>query len=76
MIFCRQFCPRHSRFWQRESGRLAEDTGKVGKLPPIWNVRVARAILPRTSSGIVQSLPVPFQQFALATQDQFTGALG
>lgn len=56
-------------------GRLAEDTGKVGKLLAIWNVRVARD-LAWDFARHVQSLPAPFQQFALASQDQFTGALG
>lgn len=56
-------------------GQLAEDTGKVGKLLAIWNVRVARD-LAWDFAGHVQSLPGPFQSFALATQDQFTGALG
>jgi hypothetical protein len=56
-------------------GQLAEDTGKIGKLLAIWNVRVARD-LAWDFAGHVQSLPGPFQSFALATQDQFTGVLG
>lgn len=56
-------------------GQLAEDTGKIGKLLAIWNVRVARD-LAWDFAGHVQSLPGQFQNFALATQDQFTGALG
>ena len=56
-------------------GQIAEDTGKIGKLLAIWNVRVARD-LAWDFAGHVQSIPGPFQSFALATQDQLTGTLG
>lgn len=56
-------------------GQLAEDTGKIGKLLAIWNVRAARD-LAWDFAGHVQSIPQPFQRFTLATQDQITGALG
>lgn len=56
-------------------GQFAEDTGKIGKLLAIWNVRVARD-LAWAFAEHVQSLPPPFQSFALASQDQFTGTLG
>ena len=56
-------------------GQIAEDTGKIGKLLAIWNVRVARD-LAWDFAGHVQSIPKPFQSFALSTQDQLTGTLG
>jgi len=56
-------------------GQLAEDTGKIGKLLAIWNIRVARD-LAWDFAGHLQSLPGSFQTFTLATQDQLTGALG
>jgi hypothetical protein len=56
-------------------GELAQDTGKIGKLLAVWNVRVARD-LAWDFARHLQSLPAPFRSFALATQDQFTGALG
>jgi hypothetical protein len=56
-------------------GQIAEDTGKIGKLLAIWDVRVARD-LAWDFAAHVQSIPKPFQSFALATQDQLTGTLG
>jgi hypothetical protein len=56
-------------------GQIAEDTGKIGKLLAIWNVRAARD-LAWDFAGHLKSIPQPFQSFALATQDQLTGALG
>jgi hypothetical protein len=56
-------------------GQIAEDTGKIGKLLAIWNVRVARD-LAWDFAAHVQSIPKPFQSFALSTQDQLTGTLG
>ena len=56
-------------------GQLAEDTGKIGKLLAIWNVRVARD-LAWDFAGHLKSIPQAFQNFTLATQDQLTGALG
>jgi hypothetical protein len=56
-------------------GQLAEDTGKIGKLLAIWNVRVARD-LAWDFAAHLQAIPQPFQSFTLATQDQLTGTLG
>jgi len=56
-------------------GQLAEDTGKIGKLLAIWNIRVARD-LAWDFAGHLLSLPEPLRTFTLATQDQLTGALG
>jgi uncharacterized protein DUF5995 len=56
-------------------GQLAEDTGKIGKLLAIWNIRVARD-LAWDFAAHLQSLPGSLRTFTLATQDQLTGALG
>ena len=56
-------------------GELAQDTGKIGRLLAIWNVRAARDLAwdfadqLRTLTGIARDS-------ALTTQDQVTGALG
>lgn len=56
-------------------GELAEDTGTIGKLLAIWNIRVARELAwdfadhLRTLSGLARTV-------ALTTQDKLTGALG
>jgi hypothetical protein len=56
-------------------GELAEDTGTIGKLLAIWNVRVARDLAwdfadhLRTLSGLARTV-------ALTAQDKLTGALG
>jgi len=56
-------------------GELAQDTGKIGRLLAIWNVRAARDLAwdfadqLRTLTGIARDS-------ALTAQDQVTGALG
>ncbi|MGO9576219.1 MAG: DUF5995 family protein [Terriglobales bacterium] len=57
------------------AGEIVEDTGKIGRLLAIWNIRAARDLAwdfadqLRPLSGIARNL-------ALATQDEVTGALG
>lgn len=56
-------------------GEIVQDTGKIGRLLAIWNVRAARDLAwdfadnLRPLSGIARNV-------ALATQDQVTGVLG
>jgi Family of unknown function (DUF5995) len=56
-------------------GLAAQDTGKIGRLLAIWNVRKARD-LAWDFAGYVRSLPGLSRGLALAAQDQMTGVLG
>jgi hypothetical protein len=56
-------------------GELAEDTGNVGKLLAIWNVRVARD-LAWDFADHLGSLSGLARTVALTVQDKLTGALG
>ena len=56
-------------------GDLAQDTGKIGKLLAIWNVRAARD-LAWDFADHLRSLTGITRDSALMTQDQVTGALG
>jgi len=56
-------------------GELAQDTGKIGRLLAIWNVRAARD-LAWDFADHLRSLDGIARTVALATQDQVTGALG
>ena len=56
-------------------GELAQDTGKVGRLLAIWNVRAARD-LAWDFAGHLQSLEGVARDFALEAQDQLTGVIG
>jgi hypothetical protein len=56
-------------------GELAQDTGKVGRLLAIWNVRAARD-LAWDFAGHLQKLEDVARDFALEAQDQLTGVIG
>jgi Family of unknown function (DUF5995) len=56
-------------------GDLAQDTGKVGRLLAIWNVRAARD-LAWDFADHLRSLTGIERSSALAAQDQVTGTLG
>ena len=56
-------------------GELAEDTGKIGRLFAIWNVRAARD-LAWDFADHLHSLTGLARDSALTAQDQMTGALG
>jgi hypothetical protein len=56
-------------------GELAQDTGMIGRLLAIWNVRAARD-LAWDFAGHVRSLPTINRALALIAQDQMTGVLG
>jgi hypothetical protein len=56
-------------------GELAEDTGKIGRLLAIWNVRAARDLAWDFAEHL-RGLTGIARDSALAAQDQLTGALG
>jgi Family of unknown function (DUF5995) len=56
-------------------GELAEDTGKIGRLLAIWNVRAARDLAWDLADQL-RTLPAPARAATLAMQDQITGVLG
>ncbi|MGO8790949.1 MAG: DUF5995 family protein [Terriglobia bacterium] len=56
-------------------GELAQDTGKIGRLLAIWNVRAARD-LAWDFADHLRSLTGTARDSALMAQDQVTGALG
>ena len=56
-------------------GELAQDTGKIGRLLAIWNVRAARD-LAWDFADHLRALPEVAHNAALTAQDQMTGALG
>jgi hypothetical protein len=56
-------------------GQLAENTGKIGRMLAIWNVRAARD-LAWDFADHLRSLPTTNRALALAAQDQMTGVLG
>jgi len=56
-------------------GELAQDTGRIGSLLAIWNVRAARD-LAWDFTDHLRSLTGVARDSALAAQDQVTGALG
>ena len=56
-------------------GELAQDTGKIGRLLAIWNVRAARD-LAWDFSGHLRDLAGPSRALALEAQDQLTGVIG
>jgi Family of unknown function (DUF5995) len=56
-------------------GELAEDTGKIGRLLAIWNVRAARDLAWDLADQL-RTLPGPARTVTLAMQDQITGVLG
>ena len=56
-------------------GELAQDTGKIGRLLAIWNVRAARD-LAWDFADLLRPLTGMARDSALAAQDQLTGVLG
>lgn len=56
-------------------GELAQDTGKIGRLLAIWNVRAARDLAWDFACHL-RGLEGIAQESALAAQDQLTGVLG
>jgi hypothetical protein len=56
-------------------GELAQDTGKIGRLLAIWDVRVARD-LAWDFADHLRNLSGLAREFALKMQDRFTGAIG
>ena len=56
-------------------GELAQDTGKVGRLLAIWNIRAARD-LAWDFSGHLRTLEGISRDVALNAQDQLTGVIG
>lgn len=56
-------------------GELAQDTGKIGRLLAIWDVRVARD-LAWDFADHLRNLNGVAREFALKMQDKFTGAIG
>jgi hypothetical protein len=56
-------------------GELAQDTGKVGKLLAIWNVRAARD-LAWDFADHLRALNANSRNLTLMAQDQITGTLG
>jgi hypothetical protein len=56
-------------------GEIAQDTGRIGRLLAIWNVRVARD-LAWDFADHLRNLEGIHRQFALSAQDKLSGALG
>jgi hypothetical protein len=56
-------------------GELAQDTGKVGRLLAIWNVRAARD-LAWDFAGNLRNLEGASRDFALEAQDKLSGVVG
>jgi len=56
-------------------GELEEDSGKIGRLLALWNVRAARD-LAWDFAGHLRTLTGLARASALAAQDQLTGVLG
>jgi Family of unknown function (DUF5995) len=56
-------------------GELAQDTGKIGRLLAIWNVRAARDLAWNFADHL-RPLTGAIRQSALAAQDQLTGVIG
>jgi len=57
------------------AGAIAEDTGKIGRLLAIWNIRAARDLAWNFADHL-RNLSGPSRYVALAAQDQITGVLG
>jgi hypothetical protein len=56
-------------------GEIAQDSGKIGRLLALWNVKAARD-LAWDFSDHLRSLRGVVREFALAAQDQATGVIG
>jgi hypothetical protein len=57
------------------AGELAQDTGKIGQLLAIWNIRAARD-LAWDFSNHLRSLDGAARALALDSQDKLTGVIG
>jgi len=57
------------------AGELAQDTGKVGRLLAIWNVRAARD-LAWDFAAHLQNLAGVSRDLALEAQDKLAGVIG
>ncbi|MGC2301263.1 MAG: DUF5995 family protein, partial [Acidobacteriaceae bacterium] len=57
------------------AGELAQDTGKIGQLLAIWNIRTARD-LAWDFSNHLRSLDGAARDLALDSQDKLTGVIG
>ena len=56
-------------------GQMIQDTDKIGKLLAVWNVRVARD-LAWDFAAHLHGLSGLLRDFAIKSQDKFTGAIG
>ncbi len=56
-------------------GQIIEDTDKIGKLLAVWNVRVARDLAWNFAEHL-HGLSGLRRNFAIKSQDKFTGAIG
>jgi hypothetical protein len=56
-------------------GQIAQDTGKVGKMLALWNIRVARDLAWEFAEHL-KGLPAFARPFAIRSQDRFTGVVG
>ncbi len=56
-------------------GELAEDTGKIGRILAIWNVRLARDLAWDFADHLVKLNPLE-RTVALLAQDRLTGVIG
>jgi len=57
------------------AGEIIEDTGMIGRMLAIWNIRVARDFAWDFAADL-KSLPEMFRNPALKTQDRLTGVIG
>ncbi|HET9366270.1 MAG TPA: DUF5995 family protein [Candidatus Angelobacter sp.] len=57
------------------AGEIIEDTGTIGRMLAIWNIRVARDFAWDFAADL-KSLPEMFRNPALKTQDRLTGVIG
>lgn len=57
------------------AGEIIEDTGTIGRMLAIWNIRVARDFAWDFAADL-KSLPEMFRGPALKTQDRLTGVIG
>lgn len=71
-----QVLPNALKFLASDAlGVAAQDTGKIGRLLAIWDVRVARDAAWDFGNHI-RTLPAPLLPVALSAQDKLTGVIG
>jgi hypothetical protein len=76
ITYLRLYYHRHWLRWLRGIiGEIAQDTGKVGRLLAIWNVRKARD-LAWDFADHLKRLTGLRRRVALAAQDSLTGVIG